>query len=94
MIEENKVQNDRSISLISELQKEIYNSLPAMFDVNRIGPAAITLSLDVFFAVTILQSLVVLTGKSTFLREWPSSACEHLEGNFAILKEIIIRNLL
>lgn len=94
LINEYKVQNDRSASLISELLQEIYTSLPTIFDFDRVGTASIPLSLDVFFAVTILQSLVVLIGKSTLLQNWPPSACEQGEEKFAILKDIMIRNLL
>ncbi|KAH7173066.1 hypothetical protein DER46DRAFT_551669 [Fusarium sp. MPI-SDFR-AT-0072] len=93
LIDKYKLQDSRSASVISEFSKEIYISLPAMFDFNCRRPASIPLSLDVFFVVTILQSLVVLTGRSTVLRNWPSSACEQLEGKCVILKEIIIRNL-
>ncbi|KAG5655252.1 hypothetical protein KAF25_010404 [Fusarium avenaceum] len=93
LIEKHKLQESRSASVISELSKEIYISLPAMFDFNRRRPASIPLSLDVFFVVTILQSLVVLTGKSTVLRNWPPSACEKPEEKFVILKEIMTRNL-
>lgn len=92
-IDHYKLQESRSASVISELSKEIYISLPAMFDFNRRRPASIPLSLDVFFVVTILQSLVVLTGKSTVLRNWPCSACEKPDEKFVILQEIITRNL-
>lgn len=60
-----KSQENRSASLISELSKDICISLPAMFDLSRRRPASIPLSLDVFFVVTILQSLNVLTGGSS-----------------------------
>lgn len=59
LIDKYKLQDSRFTSVISELSKEIYISLPAMFDFNRRRPASIPLSLDVFFVVTIFQSLVV-----------------------------------
>lgn len=91
---EDKLQYDRSASVVSKLPKEIYTSLPSMFDFNRTRPASIPLSLDVFFVVTILQSLKVLTGRSAVLRNRPSLACKQPEEKFIILKEIMRRNLL
>jgi hypothetical protein len=92
-LNEDKAHKDQAISLIDKLLEELNISLPSMFDFSGTDSVSMPLSLDVFFATTMLQSLVEVTGKTSFLQSWPSLTQKAAEERSALFKEIIRRNL-
>lgn len=87
------IQYSRSLAVISAVPQEIYDSLPFMFGLYHTGYSSIPISLDVFFIITILQSLLKLTSKSEVMRNWRSPAYQVLEQKFAIARDTVVRHL-
>lgn len=87
------LQHDQSYATISLLLREIYISLPFMFDSEQMPATSLPLSAALFFTTTLLQSLLEITDGNSLIQDWSSPACEVLGERFTFTKGIVMQNL-
>ncbi|KAF7595636.1 hypothetical protein BBP40_005384 [Aspergillus hancockii] len=91
LITEPSVQYNRSSSTLLQVSREIFANIPSML--GNADQPTLAVSSDLFFLITILQPVSMLTDKHTVINSWASKVDPLFVGRADLAQEVVLRHL-